>query len=94
MTHSTLMDGLYESGNCGKAADIRDEMLKAGLQPDIISYNIVFKGLCSCNRTSEAVDLLDEALKNGIIPTNITWSILVKATFNSEVIQTSSACEL
>jgi pentatricopeptide repeat protein len=58
------------------------KMLDAGLQPDIISYNIQIKGFCSLNRIAEASEFFDEALTKGITPTLITWSILVRAMIN------------
>jgi pentatricopeptide repeat protein len=54
-------------------------MFKNGFQPDIISYNITLKGLCSCGRISDGIALFDDALKHGILPTSITWYILVRA---------------
>lgn len=77
------MDGFYKAGNCEKASSLRDWRLEAGLQPDIISYNIIFKGLCSFNRTPEAAALLNDALGRRSIPTSIAWSILVQAIFSN-----------
>ena len=83
MTHNTLMDGLYKAQDCEKASEIWARILEDGLQPDIISYNITLKGLCSCSRISDAVGYLNHALNRGILPTVITWDILVRAVINN-----------
>lgn len=79
VTHNTIMEGFYKVGNCEMASKIWAHILEDELQPDIISYNITLKGLCSCGRVTDAVGFLDDALGCGVLPTAITWNILVRA---------------
>nr|GFB26858.1 hypothetical protein [Tanacetum cinerariifolium] len=58
-------------------------ILKSGFRPDIISYNIVLKGLCSCKKIPDAVQYLNDAVSRKIVPTAITWNILVRAVLHS-----------
>ncbi|KAL2337015.1 hypothetical protein Fmac_011461 [Flemingia macrophylla] len=79
VTHNTVMEGFYKIGNCEMASKIWAYVSEDGLQPDIISYNITLKGLCSCGRVTDAIGYLDDALVRRVLPTVITWNILVRA---------------
>ncbi|KHN45235.1 Putative pentatricopeptide repeat-containing protein [Glycine soja] len=74
-TYKTLMDGYSMMGDAGdllEAMWLRLEMERCGIFPDVVTYNILIKGLCDIFRLEEAMGLMEkmdevEVLANSVI---------------------------
>ena len=80
-TYNTVMSQLARRGMLEAALDLRDDMLKARLQPDVVTSNIILDGLLSAEPpgVQKAESIFMEMLERGPQPDQYTFSILLKA---------------
>ncbi|PQP93234.1 putative pentatricopeptide repeat-containing protein [Prunus yedoensis var. nudiflora] len=72
--YSTLISGLFklgrkgEEGKWSEANDLFEDLPRRGCPPDVVSYRIMFTGLCDCRQFREAALVLDEMIFKGYAP--------------------------
>uniref|UniRef100_A0A0E0I9T8 Pentatricopeptide repeat-containing protein n=1 Tax=Oryza nivara TaxID=4536 RepID=A0A0E0I9T8_ORYNI len=52
-------------------------MLKANIEPDIVTYNILASGFCKSGLVMEVFDLLDRMADQGLEPNSLTYGIAI-----------------
>ncbi|KAL9666758.1 hypothetical protein QQ045_001097 [Rhodiola kirilowii] len=60
-----------------KAKELFLDMRKKEISPDVITYNIVFGGLCRAGKWEEAKAMCREMLDHGLEPDVVTFSVLI-----------------
>lgn len=60
-----------------RARDLFNELGSKGLEPNVITFDIVIGALCEEGNTEEALDLAMQMENNGCSPGNGTYNILV-----------------
>uniref|UniRef100_A0A803KNR1 Pentatricopeptide repeat-containing protein n=1 Tax=Chenopodium quinoa TaxID=63459 RepID=A0A803KNR1_CHEQI len=58
VTFTTLINGFIHSNQFHKAVHLLDKILKLGLQPTLVTYGSIFKGLCRSVDNADALKLL------------------------------------
>ncbi|KAI5656888.1 hypothetical protein M9H77_25681 [Catharanthus roseus] len=56
---------------------------KLSIQPNVVSYNTVIKGLCEMGSLDSAVSMMDEMENNNIMPDLITFNTLLDAFYSA-----------
>lgn len=67
---------LFE-GEMQNAQQVFEEMLKANIEPDIVTYNILASGFCKSGLVMEVFDLLDRMADQGLEPNSLTYGIAI-----------------
>ncbi|KAL8041893.1 hypothetical protein ABFX02_09G014300 [Erythranthe guttata] len=77
-----IYDGIHRSltslGKFDEAEKIVEAMIKAGFEPDNITYSQLVFGLCKSRMFEEATKVLDVMEEQGCVPDIKTWTILIK----------------
>ncbi|KAI5001513.1 hypothetical protein ZWY2020_026163 [Hordeum vulgare] len=62
-----------------EVSSIYDQMQRAGLKPDVVSYSLLIKAYGKARREDEALAVFEEMLDAGIRPTRKSYNILLDA---------------
>ncbi|KAJ0987586.1 hypothetical protein J5N97_005942 [Dioscorea zingiberensis] len=65
-----------ETHHTSIAVKLFDEMLAAGLRPDMITYVLVIRALCAASRVSDACGIVSQMRANGCAPNKVVLSAL------------------
>lgn len=76
ITYNSLMS--FET-NYKEVSKIYDQMQRAGLQPDVVSYALLISAYGKARREEEALAVFEEMLDAGIRPTHKAYNILLDA---------------
>ncbi|KAI3738120.1 hypothetical protein L2E82_28139 [Cichorium intybus] len=76
VTYNSLMS--YES-NYKEVAKIYDQMHRAGVRPDVVSYALLISAYGKARREEEALAVFEEMLDAGVRPTQKAYNILLDA---------------
>ncbi|XP_020595586.1 pentatricopeptide repeat-containing protein At1g55890, mitochondrial-like [Phalaenopsis equestris] len=73
--HNIYISALSDSGEMDDARKVLDELPKKGLQPDVISYNVVLSGYLKKEDGVGFVDTFKEMNSKGIAPNVVTYNL-------------------
>ncbi|KAJ0044821.1 hypothetical protein Pint_04767 [Pistacia integerrima] len=59
---------VYKEGKLSEANDLLEDMPRRGCAPDVVSYRILFDGLCDGMQFKAAASILDEMIFKGHVP--------------------------
>lgn len=76
VTYNSLMS--FET-NYKEVANIYDEMQRAGLEPDVVSYALLINAYGKARREEEALAVFEDMLDAGVRPTQKAYNILLDA---------------
>ncbi|KAJ4975989.1 hypothetical protein NE237_001095 [Protea cynaroides] len=76
VTYNSLMS--FET-NYKEVSSIYDQMQRAGLQPDVVSYALLINAYGKARREEEALAVFEEMLDAGVRPTRKVYNILLDA---------------
>uniref|UniRef100_A0A5B7BD39 Pentatricopeptide repeat-containing protein n=1 Tax=Davidia involucrata TaxID=16924 RepID=A0A5B7BD39_DAVIN len=76
VTYNSLMS--FET-NYKEVANIYDQIQRAGLQPDVVSYALLINAYGKARREEEALAVFEEMLDAGVRPTQKAYNILLDA---------------
>ncbi|XP_010524118.1 PREDICTED: pentatricopeptide repeat-containing protein At3g59040 isoform X1 [Tarenaya hassleriana] len=76
VTYNSLMS--FEN-NYKEVSKIYDQMQRAGLQPDVVSYALLVSAYGKARREEEALAVFEEMLDAGVRPTHRAYNILLDA---------------
>lgn len=76
VTYNSLMS--FET-NYKEVSNIYDQMQRAGLQPDVVSYALLINAYGKARREEEALAVFEEMLDAGVRPTHKAYNILLDA---------------
>ncbi|KAJ8543428.1 hypothetical protein K7X08_005951 [Anisodus acutangulus] len=76
VTYNSLMS--FET-NYKEVANIYDQMQRAGLRPDVVSYALLISAYGKARREEEALAVFEEMLDAGVRPTQKSYNILLDA---------------
>ncbi|CAI9782300.1 unnamed protein product [Fraxinus pennsylvanica] len=76
VTYNSLMS--FET-NYKEVAKIYDQMQRAGIRPDVVSYALLINAYGKARREEEALALFEEMLDAGVRPTQKAYNILLDA---------------
>ncbi|XP_028764483.1 pentatricopeptide repeat-containing protein At3g59040-like [Neltuma alba] len=76
ITYNSLMS--FET-NYKEVSKIYDQMQRAGLQPDVVSYALLINAYGKARREDEALAVFEEMLDAGVRPTQKAYNILLDA---------------
>jgi len=80
VTFNTLIKAHLMQGNFVKARGVVDDMKKAGLQPNRVTYNeLLNAAVVQCSRRSDIWELVKEMNDAEVPPNQVTCSILLKS---------------
>ncbi|PIA34790.1 hypothetical protein AQUCO_03700217v1 [Aquilegia coerulea] len=84
VTFNSLMS--FET-NYKEVSNIYDQMQRAGLRPDVVSYALLIKAYGKARRIDEALAVFEEMLDAGVRPTRKSYNILLDAFAISGMIE-------
>jgi len=58
ITYNMLIGSAGRSGELGRARELKDEMVRKGVEPNAVTYGILMEGLCLDGRYDEAKKLM------------------------------------
>ncbi|CAJ2656617.1 pentatricopeptide repeat-containing protein chloroplastic-like [Trifolium pratense] len=80
ITYNILLKGYCEQLQMDMARELLKEMDEnAGIQPDVVSYNILIDGCILVDDSAGALSFFNEMRAKGIAPTKISYTTLMKA---------------
>lgn len=80
ITYNVLLKGYCKQLQIDKARELLKEMVDdAGIQPDVVSYNILIDGCILVDDSAGALSFFNEMRARGIAPTKISYTTLMKA---------------
>ncbi|KAG2721344.1 hypothetical protein I3760_02G077800 [Carya illinoinensis] len=80
ITYNILLKGFCQQLKIDKAKELlRDMTEDAGIEPDVISYNILIDGCILVDDSAGALSFFNEMRARGIAPTKISYTTLMKA---------------
>merc|ERR1719191_946195 len=59
VTYNTLIDACARCGEIGRAPTVLEDMVRQGVEPNLVSYSAVLKGYCQENKLDKAFELLE-----------------------------------
>ncbi|XP_072974929.1 pentatricopeptide repeat-containing protein At3g09650, chloroplastic [Typha angustifolia] len=78
VTFTTVITALVKSGAISRAHKVLDEMARAGVPPNRVTYNVLLKGYCEQLQLDKAKELLHEMTGEvGIEPNVVSYNILI-----------------
>ncbi|KAI3474683.1 hypothetical protein Pfo_029868 [Paulownia fortunei] len=84
ITYNILLKGYCQQLQIDKAEDLIREMVnKAGIEPDVVSYNTLIDGCILVDDSAGALTYFNEMRKRGIAPTKVSYTTLMKAFASS-----------
>ncbi|KAF7804492.1 pentatricopeptide repeat-containing protein [Senna tora] len=80
ITYNILLKGYCKQLQIEKARELLKEMADdAGIQPDVVSYNILIDGCILVDDSAGALAFFNEMRARGIAPTKVSYTTLMKA---------------
>lgn len=80
ITYNILLKGYCQHLQIDQAKELVREMTEdAGIEPDVVSYNILIDGCIQVDDTAGALAFFNEMRAKGIAPTKISYTTLMKA---------------
>ncbi|WVY97395.1 hypothetical protein V8G54_029546 [Vigna mungo] len=80
ITYNILLKGYCKQLQINKAKELLKEMVDdAGIQPDVVSYNILIDGCILVDDSAGALSFFNEMRAREIAPTKISYTTLMKA---------------
>lgn len=80
ITYNILLKGYCQQLQIDKAKELLREMAEdAGIEPDVVSYNILIDGCILVDDSAGALAFFNEMRAKGIAPTKISYTTLMKA---------------
>ncbi|KAK7264028.1 hypothetical protein RJT34_31630 [Clitoria ternatea] len=80
ITFNILLKGYCQQLQIDKARELLKEMVDGvGIQPDVVSYNILIDGCILVDDSAGALSFFNEMRARGIAPTKISYTTLMKA---------------
>ncbi|CAJ1968463.1 unnamed protein product [Sphenostylis stenocarpa] len=80
ITYNILLKGYCKQLQIHEAKELLKEMVDdAGIQPDVVSYNILIDGCILVDDSAGALSFFNEMRERGIAPTKISYTTLMKA---------------
>lgn len=80
VTYNILLKGYCQQLKIDKAKELLKEMAEdAGIEPDVVSYNILIDGCILVDDSAGALSFFNEMRAKGIAPTKISYTTLMKA---------------
>ncbi|CAA7012999.1 unnamed protein product [Microthlaspi erraticum] len=80
ITYNVLLKGYCKQLQIDKAEDLLREMAEdAGIEPDVVSYNIIIDGCILIDDSAGALSFFNEMRTRKIAPTKISYTTLMKA---------------
>lgn len=80
ITYNVLLKGYCKQLQIDRAEDLLKEMTDdAGIEPDVVSYNIIIDGCILIDDSAGALAFFNEMRTRGIAPTKISYTTLMKA---------------
>ncbi|KAH9723201.1 putative pentatricopeptide repeat-containing protein [Citrus sinensis] len=64
-------------GKCSEAKDLFEDMPRQGCNPDVVSYRILFDGLCDGTQFREAALILNEMIFKGFVPRSARINLFI-----------------
>lgn len=78
VSYTTVVSALVKAGSMDRARQILAEMMRIGVPPNLITYNILLKGYCMQLQIDQARELLKEMVGDaGIQPDVVSYNILI-----------------
>jgi len=59
VTYNTLIDACSRSGEVRRTPGILEDMSRQGIEPNLVTYSVVLKGLCHDNQLDKAFELME-----------------------------------
>ncbi|PON69227.1 Tetratricopeptide-like helical domain containing protein [Parasponia andersonii] len=80
ITYNILLKGYCKQLQMDKAKELLKDMIEdAGIEPDVVSYNILIDGCILVDDSAGALAFFNEMRSKGIAPTKISYTTLMKA---------------
>ncbi|KAG2582143.1 hypothetical protein PVAP13_6KG089500 [Panicum virgatum] len=79
MIYMYKKSGDYAQAHYKEVSSIYDQMQRAGLKPDVVSYSLLIKAYGKARREEEALAVFEEMLDAGVRPTRKSYNILLDA---------------
>lgn len=80
ITYNVLLKGYCKQLQIDRAEDLLREMAEdVGIEPDVVSYNIIIDGCILIDDSAGALSFFNEMRTKGIAPTKISYTTLMKA---------------
>ncbi|KAI3995220.1 hypothetical protein MKX01_032022 [Papaver californicum] len=84
ITYNILLKGYCQQIQIEKAKELIKEMVSsAGIEPDVVSYNILIDGLILIDDSAGAFEYFIEMRARGIAPSKVSYTTLMKAFASS-----------
>ncbi|KAI3885726.1 hypothetical protein MKX03_027916 [Papaver bracteatum] len=84
ITYNILLKGYCQQIHIEKAKELIKEMSSsAGIEPDVVSYNILIDGLILIDDSAGALEYFNEMRAKGIAPSKVSYTTLMKAFASS-----------
>ncbi|KAI3860772.1 hypothetical protein MKX03_036883 [Papaver bracteatum] len=84
ITYNILLKGYCQQIHIQKAKELIEEMSSsAGIEPDVVSYNILIDGLILIDDSAGALEYFNEMRAKGIAPSKVSYTTLMKAFASS-----------
>ncbi|XP_028775179.1 pentatricopeptide repeat-containing protein At3g09650, chloroplastic [Neltuma alba] len=78
VSYTTVVSALVKAGSMDRARQILAEMTRIGVNPNVITYNILLKGYCMQLQIDQARELLKDMVDDaGIQPDVVSYNILI-----------------
>jgi pentatricopeptide repeat protein len=72
--------GAYaKNGKFEKAIEVFDSMKKDGIEPAVVTYNIMFDAYNKSGKVERAIEMFDSMKKDGIEPDVVTHTTMINA---------------
>ncbi|KAG1337983.1 pentatricopeptide repeat-containing protein, chloroplastic [Cocos nucifera] len=85
VTYNVLLKGYCQQLQLDKAKELAREMSgKAGIEPNVVSYNILIDGCILVDDSAGALAYFNEMRERGIAPSKVSYTTLMKAFVLSE----------
>ncbi|KAE9455623.1 hypothetical protein C3L33_12472, partial [Rhododendron williamsianum] len=78
VTYNSLIDGLCMSKRMNEAAELMDQMITEGLQPDKFTYDKMLSHFCRAGNMKKAADIVQTMASNGCELDHLTYGTLIQ----------------
>ncbi|KAL3636168.1 hypothetical protein CASFOL_020715 [Castilleja foliolosa] len=69
-----------EVGNLDSAFELIEEMKENGVEPNLVTYTVVMKGLCKQHKLKESVSILKDMVAKGLYPDQTSYNALIQCS--------------
>ncbi|KAL6565311.1 hypothetical protein OROGR_002262 [Orobanche gracilis] len=84
------MEGLCEDKKLDAARAIFRDLASKGLEPDVVTYNILIEGCCRNGLLEEAQNLLLSMDESSLSPNEITYNVIVRGNLRKHKFEAAS----